>query len=92
MAIRNPHAFAHRNNDDGTWDSICLRCCRTVATAVRSSRLLVAENSHTCALVDLHLWVKDCYEYGSVTCQNLPIADVVSKTCRVIPINSPRRK
>ena len=92
MANRNPHGFAHRSNDDGSWDSICLRCCRTVATAARTIWLVVTENNHTCALIDLHLWVADHYEYGSIACQDLPIADVVSKTCRVIPINSPRLK
>ena len=56
MANRNPHGFAHRSNDDGSWDSICLRCCRTVATAARTIWLVVTENNHTCALIDLHLW------------------------------------
>lgn len=88
MAYRNPSGFAHRHNDNGTWDSICLRCCRTVATATDPSQLSLTEGDHTCALIDRHLWVEDRYEYGSMACQDLPIADVVSKTCRIIPIRA----
>ena len=50
------------------------------------------ESRHICTVVDLHLWVGDRYEYGSIACQPLSIADVVSKTCRLIPLNSPRQK
>jgi endogenous inhibitor of DNA gyrase (YacG/DUF329 family) len=92
MADRNPRAFAHRSNGNGTWDSICLRCYRTVATAPNASRLPMTETRHTCALIDLHVWVADRYEYGSMACQNLPIADFVSKTCRLIRTRSLRPK
>jgi hypothetical protein len=92
MANRSPSVFAHRSNDNATWDSICLRCYRTVATAPNPSSLPGMESRHICAVIDLHLWVGDRYEYGSIACQPLSIADVVSKTCRIIPINSPRRK
>ena len=33
MANRTLLAFRRRHNEDGTWDSICLRCFRTAATA-----------------------------------------------------------
>lgn len=40
--------YAHRRNDDGTFDSICLRCYRTVATANTESDLVFSEAKHLC--------------------------------------------
>jgi hypothetical protein len=40
--------FPHRKNADGSWDSICSKCFRTVATA-KSERILAdAEANHVC--------------------------------------------
>jgi endogenous inhibitor of DNA gyrase (YacG/DUF329 family) len=84
MANQPLLAFKRRHNADGTWDSICLRCYRTVANAQDPAWLPLLQGNHTCALVDLHLWLEDRYEYGSMACQESPIADFELKTCRII--------
>ena len=40
--------FAHRRNQDSSWDSICLRCFITVATAQIEGKLLKDEENHNC--------------------------------------------
>jgi hypothetical protein len=45
--------FPHRENPDGTWDSICIQCLRTVASSVRESDLAEGEDSHFCDPLDL---------------------------------------
>lgn len=40
--------FAHRNNDDGTVDAICLQCFLTVATKASEDGLREYENHHDC--------------------------------------------
>ena len=50
----NEPKFAHRENANGTFDSICLRCFRTVATARSESALREKEQQHACDLEDLH--------------------------------------
>jgi hypothetical protein len=65
MADKNlrvsPHSlnFQHRNNKDGTCDSICLRCYRTVASTRQEEWLAHEESIHTCTLLDLHAWMSD---------------------------------
>lgn len=41
-------AFAHRHNDNGTTDSICKRCCKTVASARFEHELEMREEKHLC--------------------------------------------
>lgn len=41
-------SFAHRFNDDGTFDSICPQCFRTIAQTEREPDLQNAEDSHVC--------------------------------------------
>jgi hypothetical protein len=41
-------AFAHRNNLDGTWDSICTKCFLTVASERAEGGLLTHERRHNC--------------------------------------------
>jgi hypothetical protein len=41
--------YAHRHNDDGTFDSICLRCFHTVTTANSEPELVFGEARHSCA-------------------------------------------
>jgi len=48
MAFLFSKPFPHRKNADGTWDSICTKCFRTVATAKRESSLADAEAEHVC--------------------------------------------
>ena len=40
--------FAHRHNSDGTVDSICTGCVRTIATEKRESGLQTHEDAHIC--------------------------------------------
>ena len=40
--------FAHRQNADGTFDSICLSCDRTVASAQSEAELSKGEKEHSC--------------------------------------------
>ena len=50
MYKSNPQraSFAHRRNDDGTYDSICPTCFRTIAQSARELDLHNAEDSHVC--------------------------------------------
>jgi hypothetical protein len=41
-------AFHHRKNTDGTFDSICPVCFRTVASAKNESQLAELEHEHIC--------------------------------------------
>ena len=41
--------FLHRVNPDGTFDSICLRCLHTIASAIREGDLADVERDHQCA-------------------------------------------
>ena len=40
--------FPHRLNKDGSYDSICLQCFATVATAATSAALDEHDIEHTC--------------------------------------------
>ncbi|HTD54120.1 MAG TPA: hypothetical protein VK670_01970 [Silvibacterium sp.] len=44
--------FAKRRNSDGTMDSICLNCFRTVATCTDQLELIEFEKDHRCTLDD----------------------------------------
>jgi hypothetical protein len=41
-------SYLHKNNRDGTYDSICLRCFRTVGSANNVVGLVPAETYHVC--------------------------------------------
>jgi hypothetical protein len=43
--------FAHRQNADGTFDSICLSCYLTVSSALSESELVDGEANHWCTKV-----------------------------------------
>jgi hypothetical protein len=45
--------YAHRRNADGTSDSICLHCFRTVASCNRSTDLPEMESQHRCRAEDV---------------------------------------
>jgi hypothetical protein len=74
MANRNLLAFRRRHNEDGTWDSICLRCFRTAATARDLSWLPLLQSNHTCDPMDLHAWMSDREQFGLNLPQHLPVA------------------
>jgi hypothetical protein len=40
--------FHHGTNEDGTFDSICMRCYRTVASGAQNSQLAEFERDHIC--------------------------------------------
>jgi len=41
--------YAHRQNEDGTFDSICVYCFGTIASAKREVDLAEGERRHTCS-------------------------------------------
>jgi hypothetical protein len=45
--------FNHRRNADGSVDSICLECFRTVATVNEEATLATLERQHRCDPQDL---------------------------------------
>jgi hypothetical protein len=73
MANRTLLAFRRKRNEDGTWDSICLRCFRTAATARDASWLPLLQSTHTCDPMDLHAWLADRERFGLNLPQHLPI-------------------
>ncbi len=40
--------FSHRYNPDGTWQSICPECYKTVAESREEAELKRAEDTHVC--------------------------------------------
>jgi hypothetical protein len=40
--------YAHRLNDDGSFDSICLHCFHTVTTSPTEPELVFGEAQHSC--------------------------------------------
>jgi hypothetical protein len=54
--------YPHRLNPDGTYDSICTRCFRTIANANEEADLAAAEEAHNCSLADLdRAMIKDVH-------------------------------
>lgn len=45
-----PSTFRYRQNPDGTWDSICLLCFQTAASADRFEDLAALEALHECSI------------------------------------------
>jgi hypothetical protein len=75
MANRTLLAFRRRHNEDGTWDSICLRCYRTVASARDATWLQLLQSTHTCDPMDLHAWISDREQFGVNQPQHVPVMD-----------------
>ena len=48
MAQASRTAFPHRRNPNGSFDSICTQCFRTIATAPAEDELHAAESAHDC--------------------------------------------
>ena len=48
MSERTPVQFRHRMNREGCYESICLRCFRTVGTEQVETDLLANELLHVC--------------------------------------------
>jgi hypothetical protein len=49
MTGQSVRTFPHRKNPDGTWDSICSDCFRTIARVKDPSDLELFERDHDCA-------------------------------------------
>jgi hypothetical protein len=83
--MANPHlpAFSRRHNEDGTWDSICLRCYRTAASARNATWLQLLQSAHTCDPMDLHAWMSDRELFGLNLPQHLPVTDSASENLPV---------
>jgi hypothetical protein len=75
MANRTLLAFRRRHNEDGTWDSICLRCYRTAASARDASWLPLLQSTHICDPMDLHAWMSDREQFGLNLPQHLPVME-----------------
>jgi hypothetical protein len=41
-------SFRHRENQDGSWDSICMRCYLTAAHSYSEQPLVAVESGHHC--------------------------------------------
>ena len=48
MGLGKTTLFPHRHNRNGSWDSICVVCFATVATAVVGAELSAKEATHVC--------------------------------------------
>ncbi len=83
MAHRTLLAFRRRHNADGAWDSICLRCYRTAASARDASWLPLLQSTHICDLMDLHAWMSDRAQFGLNLPQYLPVTDSPSESLPV---------
>lgn len=47
-ARQDLRTFPHRPNPDGTFDSICPKCYRTISRQKRESDLITFERDHVC--------------------------------------------
>lgn len=59
--------FPHRNNNDGSYDSICSVCYETVASSGIERQLTPMESTHRCNPVRLYQLSRGCiaFEHGS---------------------------
>jgi hypothetical protein len=83
--INSPHSplhptFRHRENQDGSWDSICMRCYLTAAHSYDEQPLARVESGHHC---DETSWL-----FKESAAIHLPC---VSQTQRVERLASPGR-
>ncbi len=46
--------FPRRRNQDGSIDSICTKCFRTIASRTSEAHLAEEEKRHSCQIPDLH--------------------------------------
>lgn len=65
MANHLADGFRRRRNEDGTFDSICLRCFLTAASAPEESELTSLELKHVCDPVRRE-FVSDTSNYAYV--------------------------
>jgi hypothetical protein len=55
MSIIATGNFAHRPNPDGTFDSICRVCFRTIVHSEKQDSLASSESLHECATTALEM-------------------------------------
>jgi hypothetical protein len=82
MARSTALGFTHRDNSNGTTDSICLTCLATVATVIWEADLGLAERNHECDSLRLE-HVRNFFEKPLTAKQN-------NATARLLPISIPR--
>jgi hypothetical protein len=46
--------YERRLSADGSWDSICLHCLRTVVASTNEAELDLVEDNHICSEVMIH--------------------------------------
>ncbi len=65
MQIFSPATFRQKDNEDGSWYTICMKCFLTVATAAKEGDLTKAEQCHNCR----ELWASKtgCPSHRGVT-------------------------
>jgi hypothetical protein len=61
MTIESAAPYVHRHNPDGSHDSICPLCFRTVSGSLYERELFVAESAHACADLVGHTWCDRLY-------------------------------
>jgi hypothetical protein len=61
-----------RYNGDRTWESICLRCYRTAASARDACWIALLQSTHICDPMDLHAWPSDREQFGLNPPQHFP--------------------
>ena len=83
MANRTLLAFRRRHNGDGSWDSICLRCYRTAASARDACWIPLLQSTHICVPINLHAWMSTREQFGLNLPQHLPITDSASENLPV---------
>ena len=52
MLSQHCYRFVHRQNEDGTFDAICIECFETVAFAVSEPEIVGLERTHSCISED----------------------------------------
>jgi hypothetical protein len=57
MDATDEMGFKHRPNQDGSVDSICLRCFHTVGTAYNEQAFPLMESTHKCREKDIRRYV-----------------------------------
>jgi hypothetical protein len=74
-------SFRHRENEDGSWDSICMRCYLTAAHSYAEQQLHSVESGHHCGETS---WLFDCDRESS-----LP---TISRTALTVRLGPPARE
>jgi hypothetical protein len=64
MTLPDDEFFIHRSNSDGTTDSICKRCFKTVGTSAWEAKLALEEKKHICDPEVVTRWKRNLESSG----------------------------